>query len=260
MQRKDLTNQRFGSLTVIKYYDTLKRGKKYKARWLCRCDCGKQIVKDTDHLKRSKECCHGKIKVMEVREKGTFTAVAKNKWQKLVTICTDPKDQRYYLYGGRGITLCEEWKDFEKFFLWVEENTKETLYDIERIDREGNFTPSNCRIVPRAKQESVSKNYRRYKRCPVPKSEWDALVRGAVTMVLTEAETNEYFEHNEPIPYVFVRDASKYLNWCEDVFKKYARKYLLPEVYGELPEDFFDEKFLGENNATRASKLPKLEV
>ena len=46
----------------------------------------------------------------------------------------------------------------------------------------------------------------------------------------------------------------------EPTFRKYARKYLMPEVYGELPSDFFDEKYIGENKVVKANKLPRLEI
>lgn len=96
--------------------------------------------------------------------------------------------------------------------------------------------------------------------CTISKTEWDALARGAATMVLTEEETYDYFDHNDPYPYVFPKDACKICGWSEPTFRKYARKYLMPEIYGELPSDFFDEEHKGENKAVNAKKLPRLEV
>lgn len=96
--------------------------------------------------------------------------------------------------------------------------------------------------------------------CTVSKTEWDALARGAATMVLKEEETYEYFDHNDPYPYVFPKDACKICGWSEPTFRKYARKYLMPEIYGELPSDFFDEEHIGENKAVNAKKLPRLKI
>lgn len=104
----------------------------------------------------------------------------------------------------------------------------------------------------------MGKNY--HSHCTVSKTEWDALARGAATMVLTEEETYDYFDHNDPYPYVFPKDACKICGWSEPTFRKYARKYLMPEIYGELPSDFFDEEHIGESKAVNAKKLPRLKI
>lgn len=82
------------------------------------------------------------------------------------------------------------------------------------------------------------------KRCPVKKSEWDLLARGSAATVLKEMEAREYFKRDTDteIPYVFPADACDILGWSEPTFRKYARKYLMPEIYGELPSDFFFEE------------------
>ena len=101
----------------------------------------------------------------------------------------------------------------------------------------------------------MGKNY--HSHCSVSKTEWDTLARGAATMVLTEEETYDYFKTNDANPYVFPKDACRLCEMSEPTFRKYARKYLMPEVYGELPEDFFQEKH--EEKVLTAKKLPRLE-
>lgn len=89
--------------------------------------------------------------------------------------------------------------------------------------------------------------------CPVPKEEWDRIARGAATMVLNEVEKWDYFDKYEPEPFVFPEEACAITGFSKPTFKKYARKYLMPENYGELPEWFFDKEWIN------AKRLPKLK-
>jgi hypothetical protein len=60
--------------------------------------------------------------------------------------CYNPNDKMFHRYGGRGISICKEWLSFESFSEWAVKHYKEDL-QIDRIDNDGNYEPSNCRFV-----------------------------------------------------------------------------------------------------------------
>ena len=75
--------------------------------------------------------------------------------------CSDHLTSHFYLYGGRGITVCDEWdKSFESFYLWAINNGYSDGLSIDRIDVNGNYDPSNCRWAT-AKQQARNKRNNR---------------------------------------------------------------------------------------------------
>ena len=73
-----------------------------------------------------------------------------HKWRGMKRRCYDKNDSHYQYYGGRGITICEEWLySFKAFYEWSLENGWEEGLEIDRINNDGNYEPSNCRYVTR---------------------------------------------------------------------------------------------------------------
>lgn len=140
---KDVFGERYGILTVLKYWDIDKNG---KSRWLCFCDCGvfKVIVARSLKAGLTKSCgCQVGVKARErVRTHGKSESREHNSWRGMKERCTNPKNSHYPLYGGRGISYCEEWELFENFY--KDMGDCPDGYQLERCDVNLGYSKDNC--------------------------------------------------------------------------------------------------------------------
>lgn len=150
---KDLTGKRFGRLVAVEKVGCNKHG---NLRWLCRCDCGNEKIVTSGKLiqQRTRSCgCYAKEVRTKSLEKHGITTGGKPRtltiWNGMKARCFNPKSPSYKNYGGRGITICNEWLSFENFHNWSIENGYAEGLQIDRIDNDGNYEPSNCRWVSR---------------------------------------------------------------------------------------------------------------
>lgn len=160
-KRIDLTGQRFGRLIVIKN-EAIDESRKC----LCLCDCGNEKVINRYSLlngdTRSCGCLHREIFKKITTKHGQSNTKIYNIYNKMINRCNNPKDKKYSIYGGRGITVCDEWlNSFEAFFEWAikngfKENTTQKECSLDRIDVNGNYEPDNCRWAT-AKQQANNK-------------------------------------------------------------------------------------------------------
>ena len=147
----DLTGQRFARLTVIKELE--ERESSGDVRWLCRCDCGRDVIANSYSLKKGKtKSCGCYSREMAAKRKTTHGLTANGQpriyrtWTSMKQRCLNPNCKNYPHYGGRGITVCQEWRDdFQAFYNWAMANGYQDDLQIDRIDNDGNYEPGNCR-------------------------------------------------------------------------------------------------------------------
>ena len=176
--RKDLTGQRFGRLTVIQFDCT----QGHMSKWLCKCDCGGTKSVRSDHLTagHTKSCGCMELENMETFGGHNRTLRADHKrldlvYRAMLNRCYHEKTRNYKNYGGRGIRVCDEWREcFDNFCKWAltngyDETAKYGKCTLERIDVNGNYEPSNCKWVS-SYEQSVNKR-------DTIRIEWDGNLR-----------------------------------------------------------------------------------
>ena len=148
--------KKFGRLTVIGISDKNTR----KTYWDCLCECGNMKSVRADSLKAGLIRSCGCLK--KEQDKNNLVNDQKKKaiafgsvyghtrlhdiWSNMKGRCYNHNDSRYSNYGGRGITVCDEWKDdYFSFYKWAIENGYSDNLTIDRIDNDKGYDPENCR-------------------------------------------------------------------------------------------------------------------
>lgn len=184
---QDLSGSRFGRLTVKHRTENSSTG---HTRWLCVCDCGQERINSSYDLKTGKVVSCGCFHSESVTETNTTHGKSKSKlfhvWCSMRDRCRRKTCKAYKNYGGRGISVCDEWLDYEVFYRWAIENGYAEGLTIDRIDVNGNYEPSNCRWITKAAQASNTRKSIRieYKGTAHTAIEWSRILGVNYTTLL----------------------------------------------------------------------------
>ena len=153
---KDITGQRFGRLVAVRCVGRTNNG---NAKWLCQCDCGNTVIARAAGLKHRCYVSCGCSKTKRLFRHGLADTRLDIIYRSMKQRCYDNNAENYYLYGGRGIRICDSWlKDKELFFQWAFQSGYSDSLSIDRIDVNGDYEPSNCRWVTAQTQSNNRRN------------------------------------------------------------------------------------------------------
>ena len=149
--------ERYGRLTIIREVEPAGSSHKRVRRFLCRCDCGNEIICRLPNLKSgtTKSCgCYRKFVSSNRRDCHHLKNTRIYRiWCGMKRRCYNKHNEHFDRYGGRGIIVCDEWKtDFMNFYDWAMSNGYDDKLSIDRINNEGNYEPSNCRWANQKQQ------------------------------------------------------------------------------------------------------------
>lgn len=137
---------RFNHWTLLSYNG--------KGQWLAKCDCGLEQLCYIDHLTTGRSTQCKACRYLDQRTSAYSNKAEYSSWNHMKQRCLNMNNDRYDQYGGRGITICDEWKDFEVFLKDMGKRPKGTSLD--RIDVDGPYSKDNCRwATPQQQQRNL---------------------------------------------------------------------------------------------------------
>lgn len=156
--KANLVGKRFGKLVVVGYVET----KNYRSYWRCKCDCGGEKITYAANLTsgniKSCGCLHNEALIKRSVTHGESASKLYRVWATMLQRCTNSETVSYPNYGGRGISVCEEWHKYETFRDWAVMSGYEEGLQIDRINTNGDYCPLNCRWVTRLENSRNKRN------------------------------------------------------------------------------------------------------
>lgn len=149
--------KKFGKLTVVSFgYDK----KRQNNTWKCRCDCGNEIEVFPGNAKSGRVRSCGCAQIESATIHGQRYTRLYGIWVGMNRRCLNTNHPSYQNYGGRGISVCEDWRNFETFYEWAYANGYSDELSIDRKDVNGNYEPLNCQWATDKRQARNRRNTR----------------------------------------------------------------------------------------------------
>lgn len=152
MRGIDMTGRKCGRWTVLA--PVTGRG---AVRWLCRCECGseREVWGQTLRNGSSRSCgCLASETTSRLRGRHRMSGTPEYvSWSGMIARCMSPTNPAFPRYGGRGISVCERWLVFERFFEDMGPKPS-ARHSIDRINNDGNYEPGNCRWASSLEQQA----------------------------------------------------------------------------------------------------------
>lgn len=164
-QYKDITGQTFERLTVMyRSEDHVSKSGKHEVVYHCKCSCGKEcdVLKSalTKGFTKSCGCLRSEITRKRMTKRDNVSRRLRIVYLDMIARCYDTNNKRYDRYGGRGISVCNSWRNadgLESFIMWARNSGYKPGLTIDRVDNDGNYCPENCRWVT-AKDQSNNRS------------------------------------------------------------------------------------------------------
>lgn len=183
--KEDLTGKTFGRwLVLYQSEDYIDKNGNHHAMWHCRCSCENATEKDVDQTRLKNGTCQscGCIHREMMKEKHSRHNMTDSRlyrvWKGMKARCYIKSHIHYNIYGAKGITVCDEWKnDFRAFYDWAiqngyDENAGRNECMLERKDVNGNYSPENC-CWANATVQCINQNLRRDNKTGIKGVNWD---------------------------------------------------------------------------------------
>lgn len=203
--KKDMIGKRFGMLTVLEEIE--QKNSRGLTCYVCLCDCGNTVnVCGRDMTRKhtfSCGCLHKNMMQKRFLKHGGHGTRLYSIWKGMNTRCNSKNTDYYKHYGGKGVKICDEWKDFSVFRDWALTNGYADNLTLDRIDFNGDYCPDNCRwLTMKEQSNNRSTNHRiTYKGMTKTISQWAdyfGLSYGAMSARVYNGWSMERIEYTPP--------------------------------------------------------------
>lgn len=151
-----IENKKYGRLTITDVIHGASIGKQPRKFAKCSCDCGSEkIIKLSDVLNGvtiSCGCFRNEMTGMRSTRHGSSKTRIYQIFHGMHSRCYNPNSPHYSHYGGRGITVCDEWSDYDSFKKWTESSGYSDELSLDRMDNNHNYCPENCKWSTQTEQ------------------------------------------------------------------------------------------------------------